>query len=158
MFNNAGTTLQQPLVALAGCGAVEVKITRTELEESAIRIIHHFHDNRVQWKVQCHPYDGIALREAFVGDDETQGVRTGHGLGATRRLFRICRRLLCRWLVQTAERIFHKQPNKSATNDRTKSQQTTEKASKDLYNSIIISIFAAKLSNKRKMTICINQE
>ena len=54
--------------------------------------------------------------------------------------------------------FFHKQPNKSATNNRTKSQQTTEKASKDLYNSIIISIFAAKLSNKRKMTICINQE
>jgi len=77
------------------------------------------------------------------------------GLGATRRLFRICRRLLCRWLVQTAERIFHKRPNKSATNDRTKSQQTTEKVSKDLYNSIINSIFAAKLSNKRKMTICV---
>mgnify|MGYP007101885826 CR=1 FL=1 len=85
----------------------------------------------------------------------TQG---NHGVGATRRLFRICRRLLCLWLVQTAERIFCKRPNKSATNDRTKSQQTTEKVSKDLYNSIIISIFAAKLSNKRKMTICINQE
>ena len=28
--------------------------------------------------------------------------------------------------LQTAERIFHKRPNKSATNDRTKSQQTTE--------------------------------
>ena len=46
--------------------------------------------------------------------------------------------------LQTAERIFHKRPNKSATNDRTKSQQTTEKASKDLYDSIIISIFAAE--------------
>jgi hypothetical protein len=54
-------------------------------------------------------------------------------------------------LSQATERILHKQPNKITTNDRTKSLQTTEKASKDLYNSIIISIFAAKLSNKRKM-------
>ena len=43
--------------------------------------------------------------------------------------------------------ILHKRPNKIATNDRIKSPQTTEKSSKDLYNSIIISIFAAKLSN-----------
>ena len=33
------------------------------------------------------------MREAFVGDDEAQGVRTGHRLGAVRRLFRICHRL-----------------------------------------------------------------
>ena len=42
----------------------------------------------------------------------------------------LCAKLL---ELQTAERIFHKRPNKSATNDRTKSQQTTEKVSKDLY-------------------------
>ena len=39
----------------------------------------------------------VASREAFVGDDEAQGVRTGHGLGTVRWLFRICHRLPCRW-------------------------------------------------------------
>ena len=39
----------------------------------------------------------VGLREAFVGDDEAQGVRTGHGLGTVRWLFRICHRLPCRW-------------------------------------------------------------
>lgn len=33
MFNNAGTTLQQPLIALAGRGAVEVDIARTLPQE-----------------------------------------------------------------------------------------------------------------------------
>jgi hypothetical protein len=55
------------------------------------------------------------------------------------------------WLQNKSERILHKQPNKIITNNRIKSPQITEKASKDLYNSIIISIFAAKLSNNRKM-------
>ena len=36
MFNNAGTTLQQQLIAFAGCGAVEVDISRTELEENVL--------------------------------------------------------------------------------------------------------------------------
>ena len=38
----------------------------------------------------------VASRDAFVDDDEAQGDRTGHGLGAVRRLFRICHRLPCR--------------------------------------------------------------
>ena len=62
----------------------------------AIRIIHHFHDNRVQWKFQCPPYEGVGLREPFVCDDQAQGVHTGHGLGTVRRLFCICHLLPCR--------------------------------------------------------------
>ena len=42
----------------------------------------------------------VASRDAFVDDDETQGVRTGHGLGAVRRLFCICHRLPCRWAAR----------------------------------------------------------
>ena len=42
----------------------------------------------------------VDSREAFVGDDEAQGVRTGHGLGAVRRLFCICHRLPCRWTAR----------------------------------------------------------
>ena len=61
-------------------------------------------------------------------------------------------------LSQMTEQILRKQPNEIIINDRTKSSQTTEKVSNNLCNSIIISIFAAKLSNKRKITICINQE
>ena len=38
---------------------------------SVIRVIHHFHDNRVQWKFQYPPYEGVGLREVFVGDDQT---------------------------------------------------------------------------------------
>ena len=41
-------------------------------------------------------HHGVDSRDAFVDDDEAQGVRTGHGLGAVRRLFRICYRLPCR--------------------------------------------------------------
>ena len=33
MLNNAGTTLQQQLIALAGCGAVEVGVAGTGLNE-----------------------------------------------------------------------------------------------------------------------------
>ena len=36
----------------------------------------------------------------IVGDDEPQGVCTGHGLGAVRRLFRVCHRLPCRWTAR----------------------------------------------------------
>ena len=36
MLNNARTTLQQQLITLAGCGAVEVEIARTELEENML--------------------------------------------------------------------------------------------------------------------------
>ena len=36
MLNYARTTLQQLLIALAGRGAVEVEITRTELEENVL--------------------------------------------------------------------------------------------------------------------------
>ena len=36
MLNYAGRTLQQQLIAFAGCGAVEVEITRTELEENVL--------------------------------------------------------------------------------------------------------------------------
>ena len=36
MLNYAGATLQQQLIALAGCGAVEVDISRTELEENVL--------------------------------------------------------------------------------------------------------------------------
>ena len=42
----------------------------------------------------------VASRDAFVDDDEAQGVRTGHGLGAVRRLFCICHRLPCRWAAR----------------------------------------------------------
>ena len=41
-------------------------------------------------------HHGVDSREAFVGDDEAQGVRTGQGLSAVRRLFCICHRLPCR--------------------------------------------------------------
>ncbi len=51
---------------------------------------------------------------------------------------------------QTTEQNHHKQPNKTTTNNRTKSPQTTEKASGNLRNSIIISIFAAKLVTNEK--------
>jgi len=40
------------------------------------------------------------LRETFVGDDEAQGVRTGHCHGAVRRLFHICHRLPCCWTAR----------------------------------------------------------
>jgi hypothetical protein len=59
-------------------------------------------------------------------------------------------------LSQTTEHIIHKQPNDISTNNRIKSSQTTEKASNYLYNSIILSIFAAKLSNKRKILLLLN--
>jgi len=42
----------------------------------------------------------VASRDAFVDDDEAQGVRTGHGLGAVRRLFCICHRLPCCWTAR----------------------------------------------------------
>ena len=42
----------------------------------------------------------VDSRDAFVDDDEAQGVRTGHGLGAVGRLFRICHRLPCRWAAR----------------------------------------------------------
>ena len=42
----------------------------------------------------------VGLREAFVGDDEAQGVHTGQGLSAVRRLFCICHLLPCRWLAR----------------------------------------------------------
>ena len=42
----------------------------------------------------------VASRDAFVDDDEAQGVRTGHRLGAVRRLFCICHRLPCRWTAR----------------------------------------------------------
>ena len=54
-------------------------------------------------------------------------------------------------LSQTTEQIYNKRPNEIVTNNRINTPQTTEKALKYLCNSIIISIFAAKLSNKRKM-------
>ena len=42
----------------------------------------------------------VASRDAFVNDDHTQSVRTGHRLGAVRRLFCICHRLPCRWTTR----------------------------------------------------------
>ena len=42
----------------------------------------------------------VASRDAFVNDDHTQSVRTGHGLGAVRRLYHICHRLPCRWTAR----------------------------------------------------------
>ena len=45
-------------------------------------------------------HHGVGLREAFVGDDEAQGVRIGHCHGAVRRLFCICHRLPCRWTTR----------------------------------------------------------
>ena len=52
VLHDAGTTLQQLLIALAGCGAVEVEITRTELEENVLgndgtqlhRLDHEFYE------------------------------------------------------------------------------------------------------------------
>ena len=48
----------------------------------------------------CPPYEEVGLRQVFVGDDEAQGVHTGQGLSAVRRLFCICHRLLCRWTTR----------------------------------------------------------
>ena len=45
-------------------------------------------------------HHGVDSRDAFVDDDEAQGVRTGHRLGAVGRLFRICRRLPCSWTAR----------------------------------------------------------
>ena len=55
---------------------------------------------KVQWKFQYPPYEGVGLREAFVGDEHTQGVLTGHGLSAVRRLCHICHRLPCCWATR----------------------------------------------------------
>ena len=41
-------------------------------------------------------HHGVDSRDAFVDDDEAQGVCTGRSLGAVRRLFCICHRLPCR--------------------------------------------------------------
>ena len=67
---------------------------------SAIRVIHHFHGNRVQWKFQYPPYEGVGLLQMFVGDNHTQGVCTGRSLGAVRSLCCICHRLSCRWTTR----------------------------------------------------------
>ena len=45
-------------------------------------------------------HHGVDSRDAFVDDDEAQGVRTGHRLGAVGRLFRIYHRLPCRWTAR----------------------------------------------------------
>ena len=45
-------------------------------------------------------HHGVDSRDAFVNDDHTQSVRTGHGLGAVRRLSCIYQRLPCRWLAR----------------------------------------------------------
>lgn len=45
-------------------------------------------------------HHGVDSRDAFVDDDEAQGVRTGHCLSAVRRLFCICHRLPCRWTAR----------------------------------------------------------
>ena len=39
----------------------------------------------------------VASRDAFVDDDEAQGICTGHGLCAVRQLLCVCYRLPCRW-------------------------------------------------------------
>ena len=45
-------------------------------------------------------HHGVDSRDAFVDDDEAQGVCTGRSLGAVRRLFCICHRLPCRWAAR----------------------------------------------------------
>ena len=45
-------------------------------------------------------HHGVDSRDAFVDDDEAQGICTGYGLGAVGRLFRICHRLPCRWTTR----------------------------------------------------------
>ena len=45
-------------------------------------------------------HHGVDSRDAFVDDDEAQGVCTGRSLGAVRRLFCICHRLPCRWTTR----------------------------------------------------------
>ena len=45
-------------------------------------------------------HHGVDSRDAFVDDDEAQGVCTGHSLGAVRRLFCIYHRLPCRWTAR----------------------------------------------------------
>ena len=45
-------------------------------------------------------HHGVDSRDAFVDDDEAQGVCTGHGLGAIRRLCHICHRLPCCWATR----------------------------------------------------------
>ena len=43
---------------------------------------------------------GVDSRDAFVDDDEAQGICTGHCLSAVCRLFCICHRLPCRWTAR----------------------------------------------------------
>ena len=45
-------------------------------------------------------HHGVDSRDAFVDDDEAQGVCTGRSLGAVRRLFCICHLLPCRWTTR----------------------------------------------------------
>ena len=47
-------------------------------------------------------HHGVDSRDAFVDDDEAQGVCTGRSLGAVRRLFYICHLLPCRWTSRGA--------------------------------------------------------
>ena len=45
-------------------------------------------------------HHGVDSRETFVGDDEAQGICTGHGPCAVRRLFCIYHRLPCSWTAR----------------------------------------------------------
>jgi len=45
-------------------------------------------------------HHGVDSRDAFVDDDEAQGVCTGRSLGAVRSLFRICYCLPCSWTAR----------------------------------------------------------
>jgi len=45
-------------------------------------------------------HHGVDSRDAFVDDDEAQGVCTGRSLGVVRRLCHICHRLPCRWTTR----------------------------------------------------------
>ena len=45
-------------------------------------------------------HHGVDSRDAFVDNDEVQGVRSGHGLGAVRQLLWICHSLPCRWTAR----------------------------------------------------------
>ena len=81
-------------------------------------------------------HHGVDSRETFVGDDEAQGICTGHGPCAVRRLFCICHRLPCR---------------RAARGECEGGNQEEEKFC--LFHFILFVIFAAKL-RKREEKVC----
>ena len=81
-------------------------------------------------------HHGVDSRDAFVDDDEAQGVRTGHCLSAVRRLFCIYHRLPCRL---------------TARGEYESGNQEEEKFC--LFHFILFVIFAAKLRKREEKAL-----